>query len=235
MDNSTTTSTIGDVTDTRFPLSPAAIALPILALITLVIDLPPFIWHIRNRNLAASTLVFYILLANLMNLINPFIWPTDDIGNWWPGFGVCDIEVKLMLGVWIGVVSCLLCIMRNLARVLDTENTVMSLTKAQRRRQLLVDCLLCFGAPVYMMAIHYIVQSNRYYIFAISGCTSSFDESWPSLALVFMWPPILCIFNLYYAGILILCLHLHTSAPTSQCLPALHSFPHNHYFQAGIS
>ena len=204
VDNSTTNSTMDGPTAASFPLDPTAIALPTLALITLIFDLPPFIWHIRNRNLAASTLVFYILLANLMNLINPFIWPTDDIGNWWPGFGVCDLEVKLMLGVWIGVVSCLVCIMRNLARVLDTDRTVMSLSKAQQRRQLALDCLLCFGAPVYMMGIHYIVQSNRYYIFAISGCTSSFDDSWPTIVLVFIWPPIFCIAYLYYAGTLLL-------------------------------
>lgn len=200
--NSTTAPIGGGSTNTQFPLTPAAVALPILALITLVIDLPPFIWHVRNRNLAAATLVFYILLANLMNLINPLIWPTDDIGNWWPGFGLCDLEVKLMLGIWIGVVSCLLCIMRNLARVLNTDRTVMSVTRAQRNRQILFDCLLCFGAPLYMMGIHYIVQSNRYYIFAITGCTASFDESWPSLVLIFIWSPILCIFNLYYAGMI---------------------------------
>ena len=200
MNSSSTNSAVDDPTAAKFSLSPAAIALPSLALITIIVDLPPFIWHIRNRNLAAFTLVFYILLANLMNMINPFIWPTDDIGNWWPGFGVCDLEVKLMLGIWIGVVSCLVCIMQNLARVLDTERMVMSLSKAQQRRQLALDCLLCFGAPAYMMGIHYIVQPNRYYIFAISGCTGSFDDSWPTIVLVFIWPLILCIVNLYYAG-----------------------------------
>ena len=216
--NSTNVPLGAGSTNTQFPLTPAAVALPILALITLVIDLPPFIWHVRNRNLAAATLVFYILLANLMNLVNPLIWPTDDIGDWWPGFGLCDLEVKLMLGIWIGVVSCLLCIVRNLARVLNTDRTVMSVTRAQRNRQILFDCLLCFGAPVYMMGIHYIVQSNRYYIFAISGCTASFDESWPSLVLIFIWSPILCIFNLYYAGmisffIIVVTLFLHARYP----------------------
>lgn len=90
--------------------------------------------------------------------------------------------------------------MRDLAKVLDTERTVLSLTRVQRRRQIAIDCLLCFGGPIYAMAIHYVVQASRYYIFAISGCTSSFDRSWVKLVLVLIWPPILCIVDVYYSS-----------------------------------
>ena len=186
--------------DSAYPVTPAAIALPILALITLIIDALPMIWHIRNRNLAAACLVFWIVLANLMNFINPFIWPTDDISSWWPGYGLCDVEAKLQIGVSVGVISSLLCIMRNLARVLDTDRAVLSLSKAQQRKKVVIDCLLCLGAPAYMMIIHYIVQSSRYYIFAISGCTASTDPSWPTLVLVVIVPPIFCLVSLYYAS-----------------------------------
>ena len=140
------------------------------------------------------------MLQNFLTFINTLIWPTDDMNNWWPGHGLCDIEVKLMQATSLGVVSCLVCMLRDLAQVLNTERTVLSLSDAQRRRQLVVDCLLCFGAPVYMMVAHYVVQSNRYYIFAIAGCNAGFDPSWPSVALVWLWPPIFCLVSCYYAG-----------------------------------
>ena len=186
--------------ESTFPLTPAAIAVPVLALIILIIDTPALIWHIKNRNLPASALVFWILMSNLMIFVNAIIWPTDDTAGWWLGYGLCDIETKLQVGLWFGVVGALACIMRNLAKVLDTERTVLSLTRAQRRRQIVVDCLLCFGGPIYAMAIHYVVQASRYYIFAISGCTPSFDRSWVKLALVLVWPPILCIVDVYYSS-----------------------------------
>ena len=190
--------------ESTFPVTPNAVALPILAFITLIIDTPPFVWHIKNRNLAASSLVFWVIISNLMNFINPLIWPTDDIQHWWHGQILCDIEIKIMMAANFGIVGSMVCIMRNLAKALDTEHTILSPSKAQRRRQNIIDCLFCFGGPVYVMLIHYIVQPKRYYIFAISGCTSSVDNSWPKLALVFIWPPIICLVDAYYSGMCIL-------------------------------
>ena len=186
--------------ESTFPVTPNSVAVPILALITLIIDFPPFIWHIRNRNLAASSLVFWIVITNFMNFVNPLIWPTDDIQHWWHGQVFCDIEIKIMMAANFGVVGSMACIMRNLAKALDTEHAVLSPSKAQRRRQIIIDCFFCFGGSVYVVLIHYIVQPNRYYIFAISGCTSSFDNSWPKLVLVFIWPPIICLVDAYYSG-----------------------------------
>ena len=188
------------MTESSFPLYPSAIAVSTLAFIAIMIDVPPFVWHMRNHNVAAASLVFWILLSNLMNFINALIWPTDDIQNWWHGRVLCDMEVKLMIAVTVGVVGSLACIMRNLATVLDTNRTVLSLSKAQKRRQIVIDCLFCFGGPLYVMAIHYVVQANRYYIFAISGCTVSYVRSWPKLVLILIWPPILCVVAAYYSG-----------------------------------
>ena len=190
--------------ESTFPVTPNAVAVPILAMVTLIIDVPPFVWHIKNRNLAASSLVFWVIIDNLMNFINPLIWPTDNIQHWWHGQIFCDIEIKIMMAANFGVVGSMACIMRNLAKALDTEHTTLSQSRAQRCRQIIIDCLVCFGGPVYVMLVHYIVQPNRYYIFAISGCTSSFDDSWPKLALVFIWPPIICLIDAYYSSMLIL-------------------------------
>ena len=183
-----------------FPVAPAAVALPTLALLILLIDTPAFVWYIKARNLAASSLVFWILIANVMNFINPLIWPTDNVEGWWYGYGLCDIEVKLQIALWLGVVGSIVCIMRDLAHVLDTESTTVSSSLAHRRRQIAIACLFCFGGPVYAMAIHFIVQPSRYFIFAISGCTASVINSWPTLLLVLIWPPVLCVVAVYYGS-----------------------------------
>ena len=188
------------MSDFVFPVTPVAVVVPMLSLLTLILDIPPFVWHVRNRNLAASSLVSWILLGNLMNMINAFIWPTDDIPSWWHGHGLCDIEVKLMIAEGFGVVGSLVCIMRNLAQVLNTKRTVLNPSRADRRWHTVTECFLCFGGPIYSMAVHYIVQPNRYYIFAISGCTISYDNSWPKLVLILIWPPILCLVAVYYSG-----------------------------------
>ncbi len=180
--------------------SPSAVALPILAALAIISATPPLVWHYKNRNTAACSLVFWIILVNIFNLVNALIWPTDDTATWYDGNVLCDIEVKLMGASNLGVVGSLACIMRNLANVMDTDRTGLIPTRSQRRRQVVIDLLLCFGGPTYMIIIHYIVQPNRFYIFAISGCTPSYDNSWPSIVLVFIWPPILCLLDTYYCG-----------------------------------
>ena len=180
--------------------SPGAIAVPLLSLITLILNVPPFVWHIKNRNLAASALVFWIILCNLFNFINALLWRTDNSASWWNGAVLCDIEVKLITASTVGIVGSLACVMRNLAIVLDTRNTVLVPSRAQRQRRIVFDSFFCIALPIYMMLIHYVVQPSRYYIYSISGCTPSFDNSWPSIVLCFIWPPLICLIDAYYCG-----------------------------------
>ncbi|MCJ1420338.1 a-factor receptor [Xylographa parallela] len=180
-------------------LSPAAVAIPLLSLFTIFLDFPAFVWHIKNRNLPAGSLIFWILVSNLMNLVNALLWPNDNIPTWFSGTILCDIEVKLDLAATLAVVGSVLCITRALARALDTSKPAISATGQQRFRRNLLDCALCFGPPLYIIVIHYVVQPSRYYLFAIAGCTPSVDDSWPSIALLFIWPPVLCLPATYYA------------------------------------
>ena len=190
--------------DNYTELSPVAIAVPLLSFMTLVLNVPPFIWHVKNRNLPATCLVFWVVISNLFNFINALIWPTDDVTNWWHGAVLCDIEVKLTNAATLGLTGSVACIMRSLAMALDTKRTVLMHSRAQRRRQLAFEMIFCFGLPVYMIIIHYVVQPSRYYIFAIAGCTPSFDNSWPSVVLVYIWPPIFCLVDAYYCGMCLL-------------------------------
>ena len=181
-------------------VSASAIAVPLLSFIALIIDLPPLVWHIRNHNLAASCLVFWVMVDNFMNLTNALIWPTDDIATWWNGKIFCDIQVKLRAAVGIGCVSTLVSIMRSLAKILDTENTVLSPSKGYKRKEVVIDLLLCVGLPISMMPMQYIVQPTRYWIMTVMGCIAPADRSWPSIVLVAMWPLLASIGAVYNSG-----------------------------------
>lgn len=184
----------------EFPMSNIAVIVPTLACIAMIIDIPPFLWHVKNRNFAAAGLVFWVVLTLFFDFINALIWPTDDMANWFQGYVLCDIEAKLLIAISVGLPGSLACIMRNLALVLDTNRTVLIPTRSQRRKQLAVEFFLTFGFPICMMGIHYIVQINRYYIFGIAGCRSSFDASWPTVVLIWIWPSLLSILGVYYSG-----------------------------------
>lgn len=179
---------------------PTAVVVAVLSGVAVLLDIGPFIWHFKNRNLAAGSLVFWIIILNLTNFINAIIWPNDNVSTWWLGYGLCDIEVKLFVGTWVALTGALACIMRNLARVMDTANTVLVPSKAQQLRQRVIEIALIFAAPVLLMLFHYIVQSNRYYLWAIAGCNPGFDNSWVSIVLIFIWPPIFSLIDTYYAG-----------------------------------
>lgn len=182
-----------------FPLYPTAVVLPILSGIATILDIPPLIWHLRNRNIGASSLVAWILVLNVATFINAIIWPKDDMHNWRHGNVLCDIEAKLFVGSSVAGAGALACIMRSLARVMDTDNATITPSRSQRRRQRVIELLFCFGCPVFIMVAHYIVQDRRYYIFAISGCGCSYDASWVSVVLIDMWPAIFALIDAYYA------------------------------------
>ncbi len=190
-----------DTTDLSNPtISPHAIVLPILSGLAILLLIVPFIWHYRNKNVGACSLIIYITLNNLFTFINAIIWPNEDYDNWWKGYGLCDIEAKLQYPLTTGIACATLCITRNLANVLDVDRAVLAETKATRRNKMIIDFTICFGVPILQIGLHYIVQPNRYVITAIAGFLASFDNSWPTIVLMFIWPLIFSITNCYYAS-----------------------------------
>jgi pheromone a factor receptor len=173
-----------------------------VALLAVIVCIPPLIWHSRNKNLPAACLIIWFLILNLFNFTNSLIWPTDNIASWWDGHGFCDIHTKLMAASGVGVAGALVCIFRSLAKVMDTDRTTLIPSKAQRRRNLALDIMLCIVFPIIMMFLHYVVQDRRYRIQAIIGCDPPYHTSWASTALAFIWPPIELFVATIYCGML---------------------------------
>ena len=185
----------------RYPRTPATYAVPIAAALAWILCIPPLVVHLRARNLAASVLVSSMIAVNLFTTINSILWPTDNLEQSWKGWGLCDLEVKLYIGCPAALAGALGCIFRQLAVILDTDNATPIPTSSQRRRRRMIELLLCLIIPSYLMAVHYVVQPVRFYLFAISGCVPGFDNSWPSYVLVLMWPLMLCLITSYYCAL----------------------------------
>src|SRR5947208_9582469 len=116
-----------------------AISFPTFSFLAILSLLAPFAWHVKHRNVAACSLIFWLFLINLMNFVNALIWPTDDVSRWWSGHGLCDVEAKLRWPAFVGTAGSSACIVRRLAIVMDVDRATVVTTRAQRRRNLIID------------------------------------------------------------------------------------------------
>ncbi|KAL4981162.1 pheromone A receptor-domain-containing protein [Aspergillus desertorum] len=186
-------------------MSPSSqtVVMQTLSVIAVVVTTPPLILHWKNRNFPAAVMMGWLILLNLFNVINAFIWPTDDVNNWWDGAGLCDIEVKMLISSYVAIPGSLVCIFRSLACVLDTSRATLIPSKCQRWTTRFMQVLFCVVVPLLAAATHLVYQGDRYFIFAVSGCVSSLDQSWVSLALGYIWPLVVCFIASYYCGLLL--------------------------------
>jgi pheromone a factor receptor len=186
------------------PLHAAAIIFPLLAFPSWILCIPPLVWHFSQRNVAAGSLILWVILLNLFNSINPLIWPRDNLTEWWSGSIWCDINVRVQIGAQVGMVASIAMILRKLAIVMDTRNMTVSCNRGSRIRSQILEFAWCCGYPFALIIVYYTVQSIRYFIYAIEGCISGYHVSWASVVLGAMWAPLTMVAGVYYAG---LCLY----------------------------
>lgn len=193
----------------------SAIILAFFSLLLALLITPAATWHIRNRNIGASSLVIIALIRVLMTFINATIWPADNIPSWFSGRGLCDIEVKLQVASHVLIPGACACMLRALARVMDTERTTLGLSTSQKRRDLALELGLCLALPLLQMLAHYIVQPSRYSVYGIAGCVPTVDSSWPTVVFILLPPVLLTLVDTYYATLIILRLRRYRRAFTS--------------------
>ncbi|PYH76358.1 a-pheromone receptor PreA [Aspergillus uvarum CBS 121591] len=180
-----------------------AVLLPVISFVSLLLSVVPLVLHWNNRNVAASSLICWYMILNVFNIINAILWPTDNVGSWWNGKGLCDSEVKVMIASYIAVPGTLVCIFRSLACVLDTRRAALVPSKSQRWWNRGMTLLFCFIAPAIAMITQIIYQGGRYFLFAISGCVNSYDETWVTLVLAYIWPLVICLIAGYYCVVVL--------------------------------
>ncbi|KAI5207005.1 fungal pheromone STE3G-protein-coupled receptor [Aureobasidium subglaciale] len=188
------------------------VVLAVLAPFVFILNFPPLIWHLRNRNTAAVCMVFWIMLMNLITVINVIIWPYLDMRHMYDGQGLCDVEIKLLGARTTGINAAILCMLRALSVVLNTEKSFLGPSKARKRWNRAVEMAWCVGLPLITMILQYIVQLNRYALIGVSGCQPMSLKGWTSFFLLWTPPIITNIIAVYYAVLVIIRLHIYRSS-----------------------
>jgi len=182
------------------PVSTQAILFITLSFPAFLLCVAPMIWHFRQANVAAGSLILWIVLHNLFNCINPLIWPRDNLTEWWDGAILCDIQIRLQVGSYVGLTASLALVLRKLANVMDTRNITVSTSHKSKVKAKIWEVFWCWGVPLLLMGIYYVTQYNRYAIVGIAGCWSVHDASWPSMVISFMWSAVGIVIDSYWAG-----------------------------------
>jgi|SRR5690242_4065599 len=177
-----------------------AILFSTLAWVSWLLCIAPLIWHISQRNVAASSLVLWIILTNLPLSINAIIWGHDNIDEWWDGVGWCDIIARIQVGAEVSLAAAVAMILRRLAQVMDTRNITVAPSRSSTLRRQLVELAWCWGYPIVLILFYIPIQSVRYHVWGIEGCNSAYDPVWQSLVLNVMWVPLTMAVVVYYAG-----------------------------------
>jgi pheromone a factor receptor len=182
------------------PLHPQAIILPLIAFPSWILCLSPLVWQFRQGNIAAGSLILWVILANFFLSINPLIWPRDNLDEWWDGKIWCDLHIRIQVGAAAGTTASAAMIVRKLAKVMDTSNMTVSSSQYSQRKEMALEILWCWVYPLVLIIVYYVIQPIRYIIYGIVGCLAAYDQSWPSVVLSFMWGPITTLVAACYAG-----------------------------------
>ncbi|KAH8590009.1 pheromone A receptor-domain-containing protein [Bisporella sp. PMI_857] len=203
-------STMSSPSSGPYRVAGNTIAVSTVSGLLILSNVVPFLSLYSAKQIPACTIIIVTDIILFFTFINAIIWPTDNFATWWNGAGLCDIEVILRSVFATLIESATCCLTRNLSIAVDVDNNPRLFeTTAMRRRRLMGELVLCFGIPFFQLVFHYFIQSGRYAIVTVYGCTDVIDNSWVTVFLFLIWPVIFTLMNLYYAVLVLIRLRRH--------------------------
>ncbi|KAF9007128.1 pheromone A receptor-domain-containing protein [Cyathus striatus] len=133
-------------------------------------------------------------IGSLIFFINSIVWNGNAI-NVAPVW--CDITAKYIVGLSWAIQSCSLCINRRLYHIASVRS--VTITRAEKRRQIMVDLAIGIGLPVLGMILHIIPQGHRFDIFGDIGCYPTVYVTPMAYALVFGPPVVIGLVSAVYS------------------------------------
>ncbi|KAF5378596.1 hypothetical protein D9615_007165 [Tricholomella constricta] len=166
---------------------------PIFAFIGFVAALIPLPWHLQAWNSGTCFYMMWASIACLNQFVNSVVWADNAINSapiW------CDISIRIMLGASVGLPAASLCINRRLYHIASVQ--AVAISRAEKRRAILIDTLICVLFPVIFVAIQYVVQGHRFNIYEGIGCYPAIFNTLPSYFLSGMWPILIGLISAIY-------------------------------------
>lgn len=156
----------------------------------------PLPWHLEAWNTGTCMYMIWTATGLLIHFVNSVVWRKDAI-NWAPVW--CDISTRIQTGVAVAIPACSLCINRRLYHIASVRT--VTVTRAEKRRAILVDLAIGVGIPVIQMALQYIVQGHRFDIYEYYGCLPFTYNTPLVIPLVTSWPVIIGCISLVYSSL----------------------------------
>ncbi|KAJ7611071.1 putative fungal pheromone GPCR, STE3-type [Mycena polygramma] len=208
------------------PTDPTYPAFPLFSFLGFVLVLVPLPWHFQAWNSGTCLFMIWTSISCLIGFVNSLVWANtiDDLAPVW-----CDISTRLIVGIAVAIPAASLCINRRLYKIASCST--VSITKAEKRRAVLVDLAIGLGIPLVQMPLQFIVQGHRYDILENVGCYPTTYNVVPAYPLSYLWPNIINLISAVYV-LFTLRAFLHRRAQfaslLSSTLPALTP---NRYFR----
>jgi pheromone a factor receptor len=166
--------------------------------IGLILSLVPLWWHLESWNVGTCMYMVWTALGCLVHFVDSIIWNGNAI-NWAPVW--CDINIRIQIAVAVAWPACALCIVRRLYYI--ASPTTVTTTKADKRREVIVDLLITVGLPVLQMVLQYVVAGHRFNIYEDFGCAPATWNTHLAYVLVWSWPVIIGLISATYGALTI--------------------------------
>lgn len=157
-------------------------------LIASIVCLVPLRNLYKHGEFAASVFITTTVLKNVFTIVNALIWRNNDIENWWPGYGLCDVTPYLQHFVTLLFITCLLAIVRNLAHQVGLLRA-NPLTAKERRRRNWGQALIMFPFPMLQVILTWFLTFQRYVVGTLVGCSWTGYPTWVYIVF-FIAPPL---------------------------------------------
>ncbi|KAK0432034.1 pheromone A receptor-domain-containing protein [Armillaria borealis] len=197
----------------------------VFAFFGFILPLIPLPWHLLAYNSGTCYFIMWSSIASLNQFVNSVVWK-GNVTNWAPIW--CDISIRIMIGASVGIPASSLCINRRLYHIANVR--AVSITRAEKRRAILIDTLICVLFPVLFIALQYVVQGHRFNIYEDVGCYPALYNTALAYVLNSMWPVILGLISATYC-ILTLRAFNRRRVEFSQFLSANKSLTLGRYFR----
>nr|UWI70535.1 pheromone receptor B1 [Pleurotus eryngii] len=100
------------------------------------------------------------------------------------------------MGASVGIPAASLCINRRLYHIASIQ--AVSVSRGEKRRDILIDTGICVVFPIVYIALQYIVQGHRYDILEDLGCQPALYNTLPTYFISYMWPILIGLVSAVY-------------------------------------
>ncbi|WVQ78574.1 hypothetical protein IAT38_000660 [Cryptococcus sp. DSM 104549] len=146
------------------------------SVVALVLALYPLPWHLRTRNIATLTMIFWMTMLNIVHTVNCVVWAEDATprANWWG-----DISAMIVVAYNFALPTAHLVLAKQLESYTSLRPHSPLYDSSARRRHRIFDITASIAAPVVGVLLHLSNMDRRFYIVESFGpLPATYWDTW---------------------------------------------------------